>query len=127
MPPIAVILIDHGSRQEQPASALDQIAKMASQRLGLAVDVAHLSVEAPTLEEAIDRAYARGCRRIIVCPYFLAAGTHTSADIPALVAASAKRHTGLSIQIADPLGPDPLLAELVARRVGPLLGDAEGV
>jgi sirohydrochlorin ferrochelatase len=127
MPPIAVILIDHGSRQGPSAAALDRVAQLAAERLRLAVDVAHLAIGQPTLDEAIGRAVARGSRRIIVCPYFLAAGTHTQGDIPALVAAAASRHAGLSIQVAEPLGPDLLLAELVARRIEPLLCDVEGV
>lgn len=127
MPPTAIILIDHGSRQIDAREALDEVAELAAGRLGLPVGVAHLSIARPTLNEAIDRAVAAGSRRIIVCPYLLAVGTHTRRDIPDRVAAAASRHPNVTIQVAPPLGPDVLLAELVARRVQPLLRSAEGV
>jgi sirohydrochlorin ferrochelatase len=127
MPPTAVILIDHGSRQGEAAEALEQIAQLVSQKLRLPVEMAHLAIGQPTLDEAIDRAALRGCRHIVVCPYFLAVGTHSLVDIPAQIAAAAKRHPRVDIQLAQPLGPDPLLADLVVRRLRPLLSRAEGV
>jgi hypothetical protein len=127
MPPIAVILVDHGSRQPEAAAALAQVAQMAAQRLGLPVETAHLEIGQPTLDEAIDRTIAGGVSQIIVCPYFLAAGRHSQVDIPHVLSAARERHAGVKIQLAEPLGADALLAELIARRIRPLLPDGKSV
>ena len=127
MPSTAVILIDHGSRQEEAASALSLIAGLVAQKLGLPVHVAHLSAAVGTMDEAIRRAIDQGARKIIVCPYLLAEGTHSRVEIPALVAAAAKRFGRVAFELTPPLGPDPLLAELVAKRVRPLLDPGEAL
>jgi sirohydrochlorin ferrochelatase len=127
MPSTAIILIDHGSRQEEAACGLSVIAQLVARKLGLAVQVAHLTAAPPTLDEAVQDAIAGGAGRIIVCPYFLAEGAHSRVDVPALVAEAARQYRQVDFQMAPLLGSDPLLADLVVKRVGPLLGQGEPV
>jgi sirohydrochlorin ferrochelatase len=117
----AVILIDHGSRRPGAGAALVAVAKAASTLLGLPVYPAHMSLAEPNLGQAMDQAVAAGAGRVVVCPYFLGEGMHSTGDVPAQVAQAAAGHPGVDIVLTGPLGPDAALADLVARRVRPHL------
>lgn len=56
--------------------------------------------------------------QVVVAPYFLSKGRHIQQDIPALVAAARKQlPPGVSCVIAEPIGIDTLMAQLVESRV----------
>lgn len=114
----AIVLIDHGSRLADANAVVEEVAAALRSRLpGTAVEVAHLELAAPDLAEAVARCAAHGAREIVVQPFFLAPGRHGSRDIPALAAAAADRHPGVSICVGEPLGAHPLLVEAVLDRV----------
>ena len=72
----------------------------------------------PSIEQAMRACVARGAGRVVVAPYFLSRGRHIARDIPALVA-DARRQLppGVECVIAEPLGIDALLAQVVENRV----------
>jgi len=114
----AVVLVDHGSRERTANAQLARIATALRRRLGgRPVAVAHLSLAAPGLAEAIARCVARGAREIVVVPYFLAAGRHATRDIPRLARAAAKEHPGVRVRVAAPLGVHRGLIDAVEERV----------
>ena len=47
--------------------------------------VAHMELAKPSLAEGLARCAASGASEVVVCPYFLGPGRHTSRDIPRLV------------------------------------------
>ena len=121
MPDEAVILVDPGSRRPAANAALGRVAEMAARRLGVAVFPAHMVLAEPTLSQAFGQAVAAGARRVVVCPYFLGDGQHSGADIPDMVAEAARQHPKVDVSLSEPLGVDELLAQLIAKRVGPCL------
>ena len=58
----------------------------------------------------------RGAHEIVVVPYFLAPGSHSTDDIPRQARKAAAEHAGVSVRVTPPLGPDPALARLVLER-----------
>ncbi len=123
----ALLLVDHGSRRAEANSLLAQIAALvAARRPTLIVEIAHMELAPPTVDEAFDACVARGATEVVVMPYFLARGRHATEDIPALARAAAARHPHVALRIAEPLGVHALLAELVLARAddaGVLAGD----
>jgi sirohydrochlorin ferrochelatase len=117
----AVILIDHGSRKPAAAATLAEVADMVSALLGLPVYPAHMSLAEPTLEQALAQATAAGAGRVVVFPYFLAEGVHGAGDVPAQAARAAAARPDVEIVLAEPLGADSAIADLVARRIRPHL------
>lgn len=114
----AVLLVDHGSRERAANAQLARIARALRRRLGGArVAVAHLSLAAPGVAEAIDACVARGAREIVVVPYFLAPGRHATRDVPRLARAAAARHAGVRVRVAAALGVHPGLVDVVEERV----------
>jgi len=116
--PSAVVLVDHGSREPAANEQLEALAKAVRRRLpGRSVRVAHLEIEAPSLEEALQACVAEGAQEIVVHPYFLAPGRHASSDIPRHAEAFAAHHPGLRICVTEPLGVHDGLVQAVVERV----------
>lgn len=113
----ALLLVDHGSRRAEANALLAQIAALvAARRPSLIVEIAHMELAPPTVDEAFDACVSRGATEVVVMPYFLARGRHATEDIPALARAAAARHPHVALRIAEPLGVHALLAELVLAR-----------
>lgn len=113
----ALLLVDHGSRRAEANALLAQIAALVvTRRPSLIVEIAHMELAPPTVDEAFDACVSRGATEVVVMPYFLARGRHATEDIPALARAAAARHPHVALRIAEPLGVHALLAELVLAR-----------
>ena len=114
----AIILIDHGSRRSEANAQLEELAeRVRESRTGVWVQTAHLEIAEPDLGQAIDECARAGATRIVVHPFFLSPGRHTSEDIPRLVEAAQERHPELDIALALPLGLDDRIVSLVLSRV----------
>src|SRR5579871_6870107 len=114
----AILLIAHGSRHE-PAN--DDLRRMARAIAGLGaypvVEPAFLELADPDIPAAGAACVARGASRVLMIPYFLAAGVHLVRDLTASRDALAAEHPGVEFLLGAPLGPHPILQELVMERV----------
>jgi sirohydrochlorin ferrochelatase len=115
--PTALLLIAHGSREEEANADLYQLAAAlrGRGRYGF-VEAAFLELAEPTVPQGAARCIAQGARRVILLPYFLSAGVHVRRDLAALRAQLAGEHPGVEFRLAEPLGPHPLLPQIVAER-----------
>lgn len=114
----AILLVDHGSRRSEAGEQLEAIAELLRERCPDAiVRTSHLEINPPGIGEAIDACVAEGVDRIIVHPYFLAAGAHATRDIPEQLTAAAARHPGVAIHLSDPLGVHPKLVDVIVDRL----------
>jgi sirohydrochlorin ferrochelatase len=114
-----ILLVDHGSRNAAANESLGEIAALVARRLGSEpVAVAHMELSSPGIPEGLAELVARGATEIVVVPYFLAAGRHSTEDIPRMVEDAMRAHPGVAHRVAAPLGVDALLAELVIKRAG---------
>lgn len=112
-----VLLVGHGTRDPRGTDEFLEAAGQIGQRLApLAVEPSFLELASPSIEAGWDRLMARGARRVIVAPLLLFAAGHAKQDIPAAVAAAARRHPDSTWRQADHLGCHPQLLELSARR-----------
>jgi len=55
----------------------------------------------------------RGYRRVVAVPLVLSAPSHAKSDIPAALARERARHPGLECSYGRPLGPHPVLPDLL--------------
>ena len=115
----AIVLVDHGSRAAAANRVVATLARKLRRRLpGCIVHFAHMELAAPTIAEAIDACVADGAHEIVVHPYFLAPGRHSTRDVPALARAAARKHRGVRVRISAPLGAHDALVDVVLERVG---------
>ena len=113
----ALLLIAHGSRQDEAnADLLDMVAEMRKTGDYAIVEGAYLELSAPTIEEATARCVVQGAEKVVLLPYFLSAGVHVRQDLTAIRQKLAKDNPSVEFSLAEPLGPHPLLLEIVAQR-----------
>jgi len=114
----AILLVDHGSRRAEANALLEEIAAQIRERAaGSIVEVAHLEIAEPGIAQGIEACVKKGATRIVVHPFFLGPGRHTSEDIPAQVERAARRHPNVRIRISEPLGNHAALIDVVLDRV----------
>jgi sirohydrochlorin ferrochelatase len=113
-----VIIIDHGSRREAANEMLFDVITQYRETAGAEiVEGAHMELAKPTLEDAVEACISQGACCIVVHPYFLAPGRHSTGDIPAMVADLAKIYSKIRFCVTKPLGIAPQLAEVIQQRV----------
>jgi sirohydrochlorin ferrochelatase len=114
----AILIVDHGSRRAEANEALEAVAVLVKRaRPDAIVRVAHMDLAPPSVADAFDACVAEGALEVIVHPYFLSPGSHTTNDIPRLVREAALRHPGVVTRITDPLGTHPKIAEVILERI----------
>jgi sirohydrochlorin ferrochelatase len=117
-PARAILLVDHGSRRAEANAMLETVAAEVRRRLpDRVVRIAHMEIAEPTIAQGIEACAEAGAREIVVHPYFLGPGNHTSTSIPQLVETAATRHPDLRLTISDPLGPHPKLVDVILERI----------
>ncbi len=113
----ALIIVDHGSRAAEANQMLEDMAGMLRGITAEAVYTAHMDLAAPTIAQAFDSAIAAAADFMFVFPYFLSPGRHSRRDIPRMCAEAARAHPGVRWHCSGPIGLDPLLGELIVRRM----------
>lgn len=114
----AIVIVDHGSRQEAANSVVADIAAKIEERAAgrAAVCFAHLEAAEPNLTQVLDRCVSAGALEVTVQPLFLAPGRHATRDIPEILETARRRHPDVSFELGAVIGVDPLLVELLAKR-----------
>lgn len=122
-----VVIVDHGSTRAESNDMLEAFVAMFRENGGYAiVEPAHMELAEPSIATAFDRCVARGARRVVVAPYFLAPGKHWHGDIPRLAAEAAAKHPGVAHLVTAPIGLHPLMTRVIASRIDYCLAHAAG-
>lgn len=121
----AVLLVAHGSRVAESNAEIETLALRLAANLpaGYAVSHAFLELASPSIGDALDTLAEDGITRVLVVPYFLAAGRHVTEDIPAIVEAARKRHPHLEARVTGHLGAEEGVPALLSAMV---TGAADG-
>jgi sirohydrochlorin ferrochelatase len=115
----AVIIVDHGSRISESNQMLEEVAALFAKRFAgkyEVVEPAHMEIAEPSIASAYAKCVSRGAQRVIVCPFFLGPGKHWTQDIPRLTADAAKKHPRTNYHVAQTLGIDDLILDLLDKR-----------
>lgn len=125
--PTGIVIVDHGSKRAESNQMLERFVDFyrAHSRHPV-VEPAHMELAEPSIATAFDRCVAQGCNRVVVCPYFLLPGKHWYHDIPALTAAAAQHHPGVSYLVTAPIGLHPLMTQVISSRIDHCLQHAAG-
>jgi sirohydrochlorin ferrochelatase len=122
-----LVVVDHGSRRAESNAMHEELVAMVADVVPYdIVEPAHMELAEPSIADAFARCVAAGAERVIISPYFLLPGRHWSSDIPALAAAAAAAHPGVSYLVTAPLGLHPLMAQVVAARVAHCVKHVQG-
>jgi sirohydrochlorin ferrochelatase len=121
--PSAYLLVSHGSHDPRPEAAIQQLAKLLSERLPKQenlIGIATLEVNPLPLHSQItkfaNQAVAQGYDRLLILPLFLLSGVHVSTDIPAEVELAKQAiDPKISIELKPHLGSHPQISQLLTQ------------
>ncbi|MFA6001050.1 MAG: precorrin-8X methylmutase [Thermoleophilia bacterium] len=111
-----IVVIGHGSRAPEALDLLNWVADRLAVRLQMPVLAASLQFNKPTLDDCCHELAQAGARHVVVVPYFLYEGNHLKKDIPQELDRLRRELPGTTFVLADSLGADELLVEVLARR-----------
>jgi sirohydrochlorin cobaltochelatase len=117
-----LLLMAHGSPDAQANRPIYGVARrIRSYGRYAAVTVCFMDLNQPRIPDAVDALVERGITTMIAVPYFLHLGNHVADDLPAIIADARARHPSCTLLLADHLGYDRLLVDVIAERVAEAL------
>jgi hypothetical protein len=75
-----------------------------------------LQLSRPTFAEGVQALLDAGVREMVVMPMFIFRGNHVKFDIPDELESLRQKHPGVRFVMADPIGADPRLADIIEER-----------
>jgi len=116
---VTVLLgVAHGSKD--PASqevVRDLLARTAARRPGLRTEAAFVDNASPSIRAAFASLAAEGVEDVVVLPLLLTPASHSKTDVAASVRAGRVAHPRMRLRYGRPLGPHPVLVDVLARRL----------
>lgn len=110
-----LVLFAHGARDPEWAEPFRAIAdRVAASRPDLAVKLAFLELQPPSLDDAIAELAAAGHTAIHIAPLFMAQGGHLKKDLPVLLAQIGDRQPALTITLLPAIGDVSDLRDAIA-------------
>jgi sirohydrochlorin cobaltochelatase len=106
----AVILFAHGAREGEWARPFESVRDRLRSE-GLRVELAFLEIMTPSLEDAARILVTEGIDAVTIVPLFLAQGGHVKHQLPEMIAALKRQHSGTQFRATAALGD---AAEIVA-------------
>ena len=125
-----MLLVGHGSTMPYNKELVEKTAEMVRQQnTDFIVKCGFMNMNTPTIKGALDDFRKEPIDTLVVVPLFLAKGVHIEKDIPGEIGLpeGVKKGSfvmnGKSVPLlyADPIGSDPLLAELMVKNANKAL------
>ena len=126
-PPL--LLVGHGTVDAVGVAEFGAFTRRVGRRLsevGVDVDGGFIELSSPTVHDAWAALTARGHRTMAAVPLVLVAAGHAKGDIPAALEREVRRDPATDYLFGRPLGPHPVLQEILVARIGAALaGEGE--
>ena len=123
-PPL--LLAAHGTRDQAGVAAFNALAERVGVLAagdGTRVAGGFIELSPPPLREAVAVLVNGTPANMVAVPLMLSAAGHAKGDIPAALARERTRHPGLRWTYGRPLGPHPVLLDLLTARIAAVSGD----
>ncbi len=121
-----LLVVGHGTRSAAGVEAFTALVRRAASRAvmrGVHVEGGFIELAPPPVTDAVSRIVAAGHSHVVAVPLVLVAAGHGKGDIPGAMMREQVRHPGLTYAYGRPLGPHPVLQEVLAQRVDAARGD----
>lgn len=120
-----LLIVGHGTRS---AAGVDEFHRFVDRVRVRApdhpVEGGFIELAPPPVTDAVAKVVATGHLEMVTVPLVLTAAGHGKGDIPGAMAREQVRHPGLRYRYGRPLGPHPVLQDVVADRVDTVLDGA---
>jgi sirohydrochlorin ferrochelatase len=125
----AILIVDHGSTRPEANAMLEHVAALVQYQAGDGVIVryAHMELAEPSMARGFADCIEAGATEVVVFPYMLSPGKHSTRDIPRLIAEAAAAYPGVQYRVTPAFGVHEKLGELILMRAGvPLVHCLQG-
>jgi precorrin-8X/cobalt-precorrin-8 methylmutase len=128
MDEIGLVLIGHGSKLAHNRENLVKIAEILREKSRFkTVEISFMVRNTPSIPEAIEKVVKLGIKKIVLVPAFLAAGVHTTQEIPELIGMKDKQSQlsarGIKLFYGEPIGADECVAVILEEKALKALGE----
>ena len=115
-----ILIVDHGSRMREANDMLRCMANLIQTMAGpdVVVRYAHMELADPDIAAGFTSCVQGGASEVIVFPYMLSPGRHSTSDIPRMVGDVAKSFPNVTFAVTPAFGVHEKLAEVVLSRAG---------
>ena len=119
--------VAHGSKDPDSQAVVEELlGRTAALRPGLRTAAAYVDNASPSIRRALADLAADGVDDVVVLPLLLTAASHSKTDVAASVQAGRAAHPGMRLRYGRPLGPHPVLVDVLAERLAEAGADPEG-
>ena len=113
----ALLLIAHGSRRAEANADLEHVAdEMRRRGQFQLVQCSYLELTEPSILAGGEACVAAGATSVVMLPYFLSPGVHVREDLTEARDQLSTQFPHVQFVLAEPLGPHPLLIDIVEQR-----------
>lgn len=115
----ALIIIDHGSKVHEANKMLADITEIIRRNNNSEFEIityCHMELAEPTISQAFDDCVSKGATHIVIHPYFLAPGRHSTQDIPRMAKNAAESYPDITYTVTEPLGIHNKIIEVILER-----------
>jgi sirohydrochlorin ferrochelatase len=121
----ALVALAHGSRDPRSAATIKALVdEVRVMRPDLRIEPAFLDLSKPSFTAVVDKLVRAGYDEIVVVPLLLTEAFHAKVDVPEAIAEATARHPGVKIRGTRVLGLEPVLLEVLDKRLRTALKDA---
>ena len=112
--PLAILLIDHGSRLASANEMLACMSNLVQDMAGDGVIVrhAHMELAEPSIARGFADCVEAGADEVVAFPYMLSPGRHSTRDIPRMIQEAAGSHPGVRFRVTPAFGIHEMLARV---------------
>jgi len=120
-----LLLIGHGSRLNYNKELITSTAELMNEKTDeYLIKTCFMENSSPTVLEGLNSMKSEDIELLVVVPLFLAKGVHVLQDIPELLGLKSGESQGsfilangtkIPLMYADPVGKDPLLADIMLK------------
>lgn len=111
---LGIIILAHGSKAKGTNITLKNLIKEIKKRSGPAIiEPSYLQLCGPNLHLNVKKLVNKGCKKILVVPFFLFTGNHVGRDIPEEIEREAGLFKGVEFIYAKSIGNHPAICDIV--------------
>lgn len=121
-----IIILGHGSRVKKTNATIVRVIKEIKAKSNIKIiEPSYLQLAGPDLRTSVKKIVEKGCKKIIIVPFFLFAGNHVGRDIPREIKKLSGIYPGVKFIYAKNIGDDPRISNIVLGCIGQALGGVE--
>jgi sirohydrochlorin ferrochelatase len=127
-----MLLVGHGSKLPYNKELIETTAELIARKTDeYLVKPGFMSLNTPSVEEQLEAFRSEDIEMLVVVPLFLAKGVHINKDIPEILGLPEGHRCGtfrlngktVPLVYANPIGSDPLLAELMLKNASDAIAE----